>query len=84
MTSVERSFTVTAAPSVVLDDLSDFVNTEQWDPVTPPYRPGGCGADRHRATWLNTSEVFGRTSEITCTLRERGGDTMTEVLNALP
>jgi carbon monoxide dehydrogenase subunit G len=76
MTSVERNFTVTAAPAVVLDYLSDFGHTEQWDPATRRTVRVDAGPIAPGATWLNTSEVFGRTSDITYTLRERGGDTL--------
>lgn len=76
MTSVERSFTVTAPAAVVLEYLSDFGTTEQWDPATRRTVRLDSGPIEPGATWRNTSEVFGRTSEITYTLRERTGDTI--------
>ena len=60
----------------MLEYLSDFGNTEQWDPATRRTARVDAGPIAPGATWQNTSEVFGRTSEITYTLRERGGDTI--------
>jgi carbon monoxide dehydrogenase subunit G len=76
MTSVQRTFEVTAAPAEVLAYLSDFAHTEEWDPATQrPVRlddgPIGPGA-----TWRNTSRVFGHSSDITYTLRERTDDVL--------
>jgi carbon monoxide dehydrogenase subunit G len=75
MTSVERTFTVTA-PAVVLEYLADFGHTEEWDPATRRTVRLDAGPIAPGATWHNTSEVFGRTSDITYTLRERTGDTI--------
>lgn len=67
MTSVERRFTVTAPAPVVLEYLSDFGTTEQWDPATRRTVRLDSGPIEPGATWRNTSEVFGHTSDLTYT-----------------
>ena len=76
MPAVERAFTVTAPPTVVLDYLSDFTNTEQWDPATQQTVRIDDGPIQPGATWRNTSRVFGRDAEITYTLQQRTGDSL--------
>jgi carbon monoxide dehydrogenase subunit G len=76
MTSVERTFTVTPPAPAVLAYLSDFGNTEQWDPATQRTVRTDTGPVEAGSTWVNTSKVFGRTSDITYTLRSRTGDTL--------
>ncbi|GAA2604268.1 SRPBCC family protein [Paractinoplanes durhamensis] len=76
MTSVERTFSVAAPAAAVLAYLSDFGNTEQWDPATQKTVRTDAGPIAPGATWVNTSKVFGRESEITYTLRSLDGDTI--------
>jgi len=76
MTSVERTFTVTAPAADVLEYLSDFANTEQWDPATQRTVRLNDGPVAPGATWRNTSKVFGRTSDLTYTMRSRTSDTL--------
>lgn len=76
MTSVERTFTVRGEPADVLAYLSDFANTEQWDPATERTVRIGAGPIAPGATWRNTSKVFGRTSELTYTLSKQESDSI--------
>ena len=60
---VERTFTVSLPPEAVFAYLSDFENTEEWDPGTIKTRrtsgDGGLGT-----TYENTSEFMGRKTEL--------------------
>lgn len=74
MTSVNRTFTVSARPAAVLEYFRDFARTQEWDPATEstvrvdegPLIPG--------ATWHNTTHAFGLTSELLWTLSEHAAD----------
>jgi carbon monoxide dehydrogenase subunit G len=61
---VERTFTVPGRVESVFDYLSDFTNTNQWDPGTVQTRrtsgDGGVGT-----IYANTSEFMGKKSELT-------------------
>ncbi len=61
---VERSFTVSVPIEAAFAYLSDFENTEEWDPGTVSTRrtsgDGGLGT-----TYANTSEFMGREVELT-------------------
>jgi carbon monoxide dehydrogenase subunit G len=61
---VERTFTVARPPEVVFDYLSDFENTNEWDPGTIDTErtdgDGGVGT-----TYSNLSEFLGRKVELT-------------------
>ena len=63
---VERTFTVPRPVEAVFDYLSDFTNTNEWDPGTVETRrtsgDGGVGT-----TYDNTSEFMGRKTELTYT-----------------
>jgi hypothetical protein len=74
LASVERTFTVTPAPDVVLAYLADFANTEQWDPGTEKTTRVGDGPVAVGATWENTSRFAGRTTRLTYRLTEQAGD----------
>jgi carbon monoxide dehydrogenase subunit G len=76
MTSVERTFSVTAEAAAVVAYLSDFGNTEQWDPATQRTTRLEAGPVGPGASWRNESKVFGQVSEITYTLRQLTGDTL--------
>jgi carbon monoxide dehydrogenase subunit G len=61
---VERTFTVSQPPEAVFAYLSDFENTEEWDPGTIATRrtsgDGGLGT-----TYENKSSFMGRKTELT-------------------
>ena len=61
---VERTLTVPRPVEVVFDYLSDFTNTNDWDPGTVQTRrtsgDGGVGT-----TYANTSEFMGRKVDLT-------------------
>jgi carbon monoxide dehydrogenase subunit G len=74
MTIVVRTFTVTASPPVVLDYLTDFGNTRQWDPATQRTTRHGAGPITVGTSWHNVSKVLGLTTELTYTLTARESD----------
>ncbi|WP_456698537.1 SRPBCC family protein [Aeromicrobium sp. P5_D10] len=61
---VERTFTVSRSPEDVFDYLSDFTNTNEWDPgtveTTRVTGDGGLGT-----TYANRSEFMGREVDLT-------------------
>ena len=61
---LQRSVETTASPAKVFAYLSDFTNTEEWDPgtvrTTRVSGDGGVGT-----TYANTSKVAGRETELT-------------------
>lgn len=61
---VERTFTVSRSVEDVFDYLSDFENTNEWDPgtleTTRTSGDGGLGT-----TYANRSEFMGRETELT-------------------
>src|SRR4051794_34704927 len=68
MTIVVRTFTVTAAPGLVLEYLADFGNTEEWDPATLRTTRHGSGPIGVGTSWHHCSKILGRTTELTYTL----------------
>ncbi|GAA2464201.1 SRPBCC family protein [Winogradskya humida] len=74
MITVDRTFTVTAAPAAVLEYLRDFGNTEQWDPGTQSTTRTDAGPIVAGSTWHNVSKVLGITTELTYTLQEATSD----------
>ena len=61
---VERTFTVSRSTEDVFDYLSDFENTNEWDPGTiDTRRTGGDGG--LGTTYANTSRFAGREVELT-------------------
>ncbi|WP_086821057.1 SRPBCC family protein [Allokutzneria sp. NRRL B-24872] len=74
MTTVSRTFTVDAAPEVVVPYLADFGNAEQWDPGTQRCARNGSGPIEVGANWHNTSKIAGITTELTYTLEELTGE----------
>jgi carbon monoxide dehydrogenase subunit G len=68
MTIVVRTFTVTAAPGLVLEYLADFGNTEEWDPATQCTTRHGSGPITVGTSWHHRSKFLGRTTELTYTL----------------
>lgn len=67
MTVVVRTFVVSAAPAAVIGYLTDFGNTNEWDPATQrTTRTGnGNGPIVVGTTWQNVSKVLGVTTELT-------------------
>ncbi|WP_375501764.1 SRPBCC family protein [uncultured Jatrophihabitans sp.] len=74
MPSAERTFTVTTAPTVVLNYLKDFSHAEEWDPGTETCTQNGAGPVQVGTSWHNTSKLAGRTTELTYTLTELTND----------
>ncbi len=60
---VERTFTVSQPIEAVFAYLSDFENTEEWDPGTVSTRRTG-GDGGLGTTYANTSEFMGRKTEL--------------------
>ena len=65
MTTVTRTFTVTPAPSVVLDYLKDFSHAEEWDPGTESCTRNDAGPVQVGSTWHNVSKIAGVSTELT-------------------
>jgi carbon monoxide dehydrogenase subunit G len=74
VTSVSRTFTVTASPAAVIEYLKDFGHAEQWDPGTQKCTRNGSGPIAVGASWHNVSKIFGVTTELTYTLAELASD----------
>jgi carbon monoxide dehydrogenase subunit G len=68
MSTVSRSFTVSAPPEVVVPYLADFANAEEWDPGTESCTRRDDGPVRVGAKWDNISVVGGHRTELTYTL----------------
>lgn len=68
MIVVERTFTVTAGPAVVLGYLTDFTHTQEWDPATQHARRSDNGPLAPGATWQSAGRILGITAELTWTL----------------
>lgn len=70
---LQRSVETTASPAKVFAYLSDFTNTEQWDPgtvtTTRVSGDGGVGT-----TYANTSKFAGRETELTYVVKEHVPD----------
>jgi carbon monoxide dehydrogenase subunit G len=68
MIVVERTFTVAAAPAVVLGYLSDFAHTQEWDPAAQQTVRAGSGPIRPGTSWHQICKIFGITTELIYTL----------------
>jgi carbon monoxide dehydrogenase subunit G len=68
MIVVERAFVVTATPAAVIDYLTDFGHTNEWDPSTRTTTRLGSGPIAVGATWHNVSKVLGVKTELTYSL----------------
>ncbi len=70
---LQRSVETTASPAKVFAYLSDFTNTEEWDPgtvtTTRVSGDGGVGT-----TYANTSKFAGRETELTYVVKEHVPD----------
>lgn len=76
MPTVSRTFSVTPAPSVVIEYLKDFGHAEAWDPGTQKCTRTDSGPIAEGATWHNVSKIAGLTTELTYTLRTLTDDTI--------
>ncbi len=70
MTTVTRTFNVTAPANVVVDYLKDFGNAEHWDPGTERCSRNDVGPIAVGANWHNVSKIGGVSTELTYTLQE--------------
>ena len=71
---VERTFTVAAAPPVVMHYLEDFSNAEEWDPGTVRCTRRDTGRPQEtaaRSTTVPSSTCTGRSATATCRNRRR-------------
>jgi carbon monoxide dehydrogenase subunit G len=72
---LQRSVETTAAPAAVFAYLSDFTNTNEWDPGTVKTElesgSGGVGTKYH-----NTSKFMGRETELTYEVVEHRPDSL--------
>jgi carbon monoxide dehydrogenase subunit G len=76
MTTVARTFIVTASAQSVIDYLKDFSNAEEWDPGTQTCTRNDAGPVRVGASWHNVSKILGVTTELTYTLTKLNDDTI--------
>ena len=74
MTTIERTFTVGAAPEAVLDYLKDFSRAEEWDPGTERCVRTDDGPVGVGSTWHNESKIAGLSTELTYRLAELTDD----------
>ncbi|UOZ02666.1 SRPBCC family protein [Amycolatopsis sp. WQ 127309] len=74
MTTVSRTFTVEAAPGVVVPYLADFGHAEEWDPGTERCTRNDSGPVKVGSSWHNTSKIAGISTELTYTLEQLAGD----------
>ena len=65
MATVDRTFTVTPPPAVVLDYLKDFAHAEEWDPGTESCTPETPGPAQVGSRWHNESKIAGVSTELT-------------------
>ena len=74
MIVVNRMFTVTAAPAVVLGYLTDFGNSAQWHPATRQVTRDDTGPLVPGASWRQVCRILGVTAELAWTLVATGPD----------
>lgn len=70
MSTVSRTFSVDAAPEIVIPYLADFAHAEQWDPGTVRCTRIDDGPVRVGSSWRNTSKIAGISTELTYTLEQ--------------
>lgn len=68
---VQRTMTVDRPLGLVIDYLSDFAHTEQWDPGTVSCVRTDAGPVAVGSTWHNVSEFLGRRAELDYRLERR-------------
>ncbi|GIF26264.1 carbon monoxide dehydrogenase subunit G [Actinoplanes tereljensis] len=68
MIVVERTFTVTAAPGVVLGYLQDYANAQEWDPSARRTSRVDAGPITRGTHWRHIRKLFGVTTELLYTL----------------
>ncbi|MEO9138185.1 MAG: SRPBCC family protein [Jatrophihabitans sp.] len=76
MTSVERTFTVDAAPNHVIEYLKDFGNAPEWDPGTQSCDRIDEGPIAVGSSWHNVSKILGKSTDLTYTLDSLTDDTI--------
>jgi carbon monoxide dehydrogenase subunit G len=74
VTRVSRTFTVAAAPGVVVPYLADFGNAVRWDPGTEQCTRVDSGPVQVGSSWHNTSKIAGISTELTYTLEQLTDD----------
>ncbi|ONI85392.1 polyketide cyclase [Actinosynnema sp. ALI-1.44] len=79
MVRVQRVFEVDKPPADVVRYLSDFSNTEEWDPGTVACWRMGEGAIGVGARWHNVSKLLGSKTELTYELTRLEPDRVTFV-----
>jgi carbon monoxide dehydrogenase subunit G len=95
MSTVSRTFDVTAPPRTVLPYLADFTNAESWDPGTVRCVRNDVGPVAVGSSWQNTSKIAGISTDLTYTLEELSDErvvlvgrnktaTSTETIDVLP
>lgn len=76
--TVERSVTTTRSPEDIFNYLSDFTNTEEWDPGTvSTERLSGDGSVG--TTYRNVSSFMGNTTELIYTVVQKESPTIFQV-----
>ena len=74
MSTVSRTFSVNAAPEIVIPYLADFAHAEQWDPGTVKCVRNDDGPVAVGSSWRNTSKIAGVSTELTNTLEQLADD----------
>ena len=74
MSTVSRTFSVDAAPEIVVPYLADFAHAERWDPGTVRCVRNDDGPVTVGASWSNTSKIAGISTELTYTLEQLTDD----------
>ena len=74
MTTISRTFTVSADLTRAVTYLQDFANTEEWEPGTVSCVRRDDGEIRVGSTWHNTSKLAGISTELIYELTEQAPD----------
>lgn len=78
MPTIDRTITTDADPQAVWDYMSDFTNTNEWDPGTErTVRSAGNGGVG--TTYDNTSKFMGRETQLTYTVVESHEPTLLQL-----
>lgn len=75
MATIERSFDVSADPTVVMDYLKDFSNAAEWDPGTESCTRNDVGEPiAVGSSWHNVSRLAGVSTELTYVITDLTAD----------
>ncbi len=74
MSTVSRSFGVSAPPQIVVPYLADFSHAERWDPGTVRCVRNDQGPVAVGSSWQNTSKIVGISTDLTYTLEQLSDD----------